>query len=334
MYDVEALIQKNDLLAFAERAGAVFKKMGKEYRSHCPLHGGKNGTAFVVWDDGGKQRWKCYTDTCGGGDLIDFIAVWQHKSFKDAVQFLGGEVVLDPAEMERLARERHERAKFERERAEKIEAARREELQREEKHLYYHQNMSQFFVDEWTRRGLDECWQGFWNLGGCADFIVNDTWHTPTLTIPIVDEHYEVLNIKHRLLNPPKPGDKYRPEKPGLGKFPYFLSYPDLGYSGDVVWVVEGEIKSMVTASITPDSSWQFVGVPGMSQYGGLTERLFGKNVVVVADPNAEKEAGDFCKKVNGRFVELPEKVDDLIVAHGYDGDWLRGIERQARRIK
>jgi len=71
-----------------------------------------------------------------------------------------------------------------------------------------------------------------------------------------------------------------------------------------------------------------------MSQYGGLVDKLFGKNVVVVADPNAEVEAGEFAKKVNGRMVELPEKIDDLIVAHGYDGDWLRGIERQARRVK
>lgn len=333
-YNVEELIARNDLVAFAERAGAKFRKMGREYRSHCPIHGGQNPTGFVVWDDGGKQRWKCYTDSCGFGDLLDFIQMWQKKTFKDAVQFLGGDTFFDPEEMRRLADERHQRAVREREAAQKVEDARRKELQAEEKHLFYHNNMTQYFVDEWIKRGLDECWQGYWSLGGCPDFVVNGDWHTPTLTIPIVDEHYEVLNIKHRLLNPPKPGDKYRPEKTGLGKFPYFLSFPELGYGGDVVWVVEGEVKSMVSASITPDSGWQYIGVPGMSQYGGLTEKLFGKNVVVVADPNAEKEAGEFCKKVNGRFVELPEKIDDLIVAHGYDGDWLRGIERQARRIK
>lgn len=333
-YDLEKLIARNDLVEFAERAGAKFKKMGKELRSHCPLHGGKNGTAFVVWDDGGKQRWRCYTDTCGQGDLIDFVQKWQNKNFNDAILFLGGDTILDPVEMERLARERHERAIRQREAAQKIEEARRSELQSEQKHLFYHNNMTQYFVDEWTRRGLNECWQGFWNLGGCPDFVVNVNWHTPTLTIPIVDEKYEVLNIKHRLLNPPNPNDRYRPECSGLGKFPYFLSYPDLGYGGEVVWVIEGEVKSMVSASITPDATWQYIGVPGMSQYGGLVDKLFGKNVVVVSDPNAEKEAGEFCKKVNGRFVELPEKIDDLIVAHGYDGDWLRGIERQARRVK
>lgn len=335
LYNVEELIQKNDLLGFAERAGASFKRVGGEYRSHCPLHGGKNGSGFAVWMEEGKQKWKCFTDTCGQGDILDFIQVWQNKSFKDAVQFLGGEVVSDPFEMERLARERHERAVIEREKAQKAEEARRRELQQEQKHLYYHQHMNQFFIDQWNTRGLNECWQGFWNLGGCEDFVVNGNWHTPTLTIPVVDEHYEVLNIKHRLLNPPKPGDKYRPEKTGLGKFPYFLAYPDLGYDkGSVDWVVEGEVKSMVSATITPDAGWQFHGVPGMSQFGGLFDKLKGKNVIVVADPGAEEEAGKFAKSVKGRMIELNGKIDDLIVAHGYDGDWLRSMERQARRVK
>jgi hypothetical protein len=334
-YNVEELISRNDLVAFAERAGAKFKKMGKEYRSHCPIHGGQNGTAFVVWDDGGKQKWRCYTDVCGFGDIIDFIKVWQKKNFVDAVRFLGGDTFFDPEEMKRLADERHQRAVREREAAQKIEEARRKELRSEEKHLFYHNNMTQFFVDEWLKRGLDESWQGFWNLGGCPDFVVNDTWHTPTLTIPIVDEQFEVLNIKHRLLNPPKPGDKYRPERPGLGKFPYFMAYPDLGYDkGDVYWILEGEIKAAVTATITPESGWQFIGVPGKSQYTELVGKLNGKNVIVVPDPDAGKETAEFCRAVNARYIRLPGKVDDMVVEHGYDGDWLRGIEKQARRLK
>src|SRR5512139_2478802 len=179
-YNIEELIARNDLVAFAERAGAKFKKMGNVLRSHCPLHGGQNGTAFAVYEEGGKQKWICFTDTCGQGDVIDFIAAWQHKTTKDAILFLGGEVSSDPFEMERLARERHERAVADRQRAEQIEKERRAELQREEKHLFYHNNMSQFFIDQWVHRGLSEEWQGFWNLGGCPDFVVNENWHTPT----------------------------------------------------------------------------------------------------------------------------------------------------------
>jgi hypothetical protein len=159
-------------------------------------------------------------------------------------------------------------------------------------------------------------------------------YHTPTLTIPIMAKDYSVLNIKHRLMNPPKVNDKYRPEREGLGAFPSFLAYPDLGYDGSVIWVIEGEIKSMVTATITPESTWQYIGVPGKSQFGKLTSELVGKNVIVVPDPGAESEAAQFCRAINGRYLKLPDKIDDLINANGYDGDWLKSVEKQTRRIK
>lgn len=331
--NIDAVILNTDLVELVARAGGIPKKHGSEHRTPCPIHGGDNPTGFAIYQEDGKQKWICYTRNCGNGDAIDFVKVWQQKSFKEAVEFLGGDVISDPFEMERMAKERHEKAVREREAAQQKEDARRKELQLEQKHLYYHDHMSDFFIEQWLKRGLDESWQGFFCLGGCDDFIINDGWHTPTLTIPIKDEKYEILNIKHRLLNPQTPKDKYRPEKPGLGQFPYFLSYPEMGYGGSVVWVLEGEIKSMVAASINPNSEWQYIGVPGLSQYKGLADKLFGKNVVVVADPGAEIEVASFCKAVNGRFIELPDKVDDLIVAHGYDGDWLKAMEKQARRL-
>jgi hypothetical protein len=334
MYNIELLLANNDLLDFAERAGAQFHKTGGEFRSHCPLHGGKNPNAFAVWMEDGKQKWMCFTRGCGMGDLIDFVVVWQQKTFKDAMQFLGGEVINDPAEMERLARERHERAVRYKREAQELEEARRKELQAEEKHLQYHGMLNDYFTNEWAKRGLDESWQNYFCLGGCPDFMIDGGYHTPTLTIPILNESNEVLNIKHRLLNPKNPSDKYRPERSGLGPFPYFLAYPNMGYCGEVIWVIEGEVKAMVTSTINPDEKWTYIGVPGMSQYKGLIDKLKGKNVVAVADPNAESEVFEFCKGVGGRMIQLPEKVDDLIVAHGYDGDWLRSMERQARRVK
>jgi hypothetical protein len=336
LYNIEALLSKNDLVEFAERAGAKFRKTGGELRSHCPIHGGKNPNAFAVWEELGKQKWKCFTRGCGVGDVVDFIQVWQQKSFKDAVAFLGGEIIADPREMERLARERHLRAVQARKEALQQEEARRKELQAEEKHLEYHMNLKSngYFTEQWVSRGLDESWQNYFCLGGCTDFVIDGGYHTPTLTIPIMNGSNEVLNIKHRLLNPKNPKDKYRPERSGLGPFPYFLAYPNMGYDGDVVWVVEGEVKTMVLASINPEERWSYVGVPGMSQYKGLVDKLKGKNVVAVADPNAECEVAKFCKEVSGRMIQLPEKVDDLVVSHGYDGDWLRSMERQARRVR
>lgn len=330
MFDVEKILQSTDLTVLVERAGGQLNKR----HCACPLHGGDNQNGFSVFEHDGRQMWKCWTRDCGAGDAIDFVMAWQGLDFKRACEFLGGNTLGDPVEMERLARERHERAVEEHKRAEQQMEARRKELQAEQKHLYYHNHMNDFFIGEWLKRGIDEAWQGFFSVGGCEDFVINDGWHTQTLTIPIFDVNYDVLNIKHRLLNPQKPNDKYRPEKSGLGAFPPLLAFPDKGFDGAVTWVIEGEIKAMVTATITPDSDWQFIGVPGRTQYTGLVEKLFNKNVIVVPDPGAEKDAAGFCKAVHGRWLSLPGKIDDIIIEHGCDPSWLLSMERQARRVK
>lgn len=329
-FDIDAILAKADLRALVTRAGGELVRD----RSHCPLHGGHDRTGFAVYRKDGRDLWQCFSGDCGGGDAIRFVEVWQGLTFVQACKFLGGDTMLDPVEMERLARERHEKAARELQAAKEREEARRKELQAEQRHLYYHNQLNDFFVSEWLKRGLDESWQGFFCLGGCADFIVGGDWHTPTLTIPIYDENYDVLNIKHRLLKPQNPKDKYRPDRPGLGAFPPFIAFPDKGYNADLYFVIEGEIKAMVTAAITPDSEWQFIGVPGRSQYKGLVEKLKGKNVIVIPDPGAEKDAAEFCRAVGGRWLSLPEKIDDLILKQRYDREWLWTIEKQARRLK
>lgn len=330
MFNVEEILNQVDLRELVMRAGGELIKD----RCACPIHGGHDKTSFAVYEKEGRQLWQCFSSDCGGGDAIRFVEAWQGKSFKDACLFLGGQTLLDPIAMERLARERHAKAVAEREAAIAKEEARRKELQAEQKHLDYHRNMTDYFIGEWLKRGLNESWQGFFSVGSCADFVINDGWHTPTLTIPIYGVDYQVLNIKHRLLNPQNPKDKYRPEKSGLGAFPPMITFPDIGYEGNITWVIEGEIKAMVTATITPEGSWQFIGVPGRNQYKTLIEKLQGHNVIVVPDPGAEQDAYAFCKAVNGRWLTLPEKIDDLIISQQYDAQWLKAIEKQSRRVK
>lgn len=335
MFDVNSIIQSSDLRQMAEKAGTEIDNHG---RGKCPLHGGDNENAFSIFHKDGKDYWKCFTGgDCGGGDVITFVQKWQGLNFKDACAFLGGDVASDPVAIADSARIRHEAAKIETEQAKQREEARRVELNKAELHLHYHNNMKQWGVDAWMGRGLDESWQGLWSLGACDDRTImykGAEYHTPTLTIPIMAQDFSVLNIKHRLVNPPKENDKYRPEREGLGAFPPFLSFPELGYDGGVIWVIEGEIKAMVTATISPDSTWQFIGIPGKSQFGKIVGQLAGKNVIVVPDPGAETEAAQFCKAVGGRYIKLPEKIDDLINANRYDADWLKAIEKQTRRIK
>jgi hypothetical protein len=333
-FNIDAIIQSANLRQLVEQAGG---ELGNHGRCACPLHGGNDTNAFSVYHKDGRDLWKCFSGDCGGGDVIEFVQKWQGVNFRDACAFLGGDIASDPVAIQASSKARHDAAILETIAAQERQEARRKELQKSDLHLFYNQTMKQWGSDMWLARGIDESFQGLWYLGSCDDKAImykGVEYHTPTLTIPIMAQDYSVLNIKHRLINPPKVNDKYRPEREGLGAFPPFLAYPELGYCGSVVWVIEGEIKAMVTATITPDSDWQFIGVPGKSQFGKLTGQLTGKNVIVVPDPGGETEAVQFCRAVNGRYIKLPDKIDDLIVAHGYDADWLRSIERQTRRIR
>jgi hypothetical protein len=332
MFNIDEIVVKTDLSALVERAGGRPEKG----RCACPLHGGNDTSAFAIYENGGKQHWKCFSGDCGQGDVLDFVMKWQGLDFKAACEFLGGDVVSDPVAMKESAQVRHEQALQKQEAARLEVEARRKELQLAQLHLYYHEHMGDWGRAQWLSRGIDESWQRFWFLGSCDDRVIMSggmEYHTPTLTIPILDEASILLNIKHRLINPPKKNDKYRPEREGLGAFPPFLAFPELGYSAETIFVIEGEVKAMVTASITPSAEWQFIGAPGRSNYKGLEKKLFGKNVVVVPDPGAEGDAYRFCKAVKGRWFQTPAKIDDLIVAQNYGQDWLRSVERQARKV-
>lgn len=336
MINVEALILNNDLVEIVRKAGG---DLDSHNRCACPLHGGDNDTAFSVYVKDGKQLWHCWTGSCGSGDVISFVEKWKGLDFKRACEYLGVDIQSDPEEVLRLTIARAERAK-ERLEIEIAEAEKsRESLREAKKHIWYHEHMKDWARQMWLARGIDESWQGFWTLGACEDRIIRykDTeHHTPTLTIPIVGKDYELLNIKHRLLNPIKPKDKYRPEREGLGPFPPFIAFPDVMWDAPVIWIVEGEIKAMVTATITPDSSWQFVGVPGVDSFDKLPIDLFaGKQVVVVPDPGEESElkAYKFAKKIQARFVRMPEKIDDLINECQYGCDWLASVYKQSRKV-
>ncbi len=329
--NIEQIIQKTDLVDLVCKAGGEVDT--RSMRCACPIHGSHDANSFHIYTDGGKQRWKCFSGECGGGDAIDFVRVWRGWDFKRAYEFLGGDTQSDPAEMKRLADERHARALAEYEdKQRRLEAARRE-LQVAELHLRYHDNMKGWAREMWTARGLDEGMQDFWTLGACEDFTINGDYHTPTLTIPIFSEDMELLNIKHRLVNPQKPNDKYRPERSGMGAFPPLLAVPSMGYDGDVILVMEGEIKAMVTWTQVPSMDIQCIGVPGRSQFKALVDRLKGKNVIAIPDPGAEKDALDFARAVGGRYIAPPDKIDDYIISSGMTSAGMSALIKQARRV-
>lgn len=333
MFDVDTILKSADLPELVRKAGGQLLKG----RCACPLHGGDNDSGFSVYEKDGRDYWNCFSGSCGGGDAITFVEKWQGLDFKSACAFLGGDVASDPVKMQESASRRHEEALQRKREAELLVDARRKELQVAELHLHYHETMKDWAREMWITKGIPADWQGFYYLGACEDKVImfqGAEYHTPSLTIPIFDEQRNVLNIKHRLVKPPKATDKYRPEKEGLGAFPPLLAMPENGYDGGAIWVLEGEVKALVTCVYAGNTDWQFIGVPGRSQYKGLIDKLKGKNIIVVPDPGAEKDAAEFCKAVNGRWLSLPDKIDDFILANGYDGDTIRSWERQARRIR
>ncbi len=327
--NIEAVLQKTDLTELVRMSGGEPDRNG---RCACPLHGGKDTNAFHVYTDSGKQKWKCFSHDCGCGDALDFVQKWRGWDLKQSYEFLGGEQQYDPQEMKRLADERHTRAVIELEDKQRRVEAARKELQVAEKHLYYHQNMGAWAVNMWNARGLDEGLQAFFTLGGCDDFIVSEH-HTPTLTIPIFSEENELLNIKHRLVNPKNPKDKYRPETHGLGAFPPLLAIPAMGYDGELIVVVEGEIKAMVTWAKLPAFDFQVIGVGGKNAFKPLAEKLFGKRVIVIPDPGGEKEAMELARIIGGRIFTAPDKIDDYLLQTKMTSDNFYQALRQARKV-
>jgi hypothetical protein len=330
MFNPDVIIQSANLRQLVEQAGGEVDNHG---RCACPLHGGQNTNAFSVFHKDGKDYWKCHSGDCGGGDVIDFVRVWQGMNFKDACAFLHGDVISDPIALEKSAAERLEKAKAEHEETRLKVEARRHELQAAQKHLFYHEQRKQWARDMWTGRGLDEGLQDFFTLGACESFSISADYSTPTLTIPILDEDRLLLNIKHRLIKPLKANDKYRPETSGLGAFPPLLAIPEMGYDGDLIIVVEGEIKAMVTWARLDVSDYQVIGVSGKNSFMRVADQLAGKKVLVIPDPQGEKEAYQLARKVSGRVLEVPNKIDDFLIATNMTSDNFYSLIRQARKV-
>lgn len=330
--NIEAVKQSVDLVSLVEKAGSQLKQHGNEWRGSCPLHGGNNPTSFVVYDD---RHWTCFSGDCGNGDVLDFVMKWKGITLSEAYRFLGGQDKVDPLEVARLAEERVKRATAEME-AKMVEyQALLDDLKQTQKWLQYVAQLENTPRAQqlWKMRGLPESFQSYWQLGYCPDFTVNSDngkWHTDTLTIPVFDKGWAPLNIRHRLINPYNPKDKYRPDRPGLKAQP-FLCDPDLGFDCERVLVVEGEIKSMVTYITLDSTKWQVIGIPGKNTKIG--EKLLYKDVFICLDPDAREEARDLARITRGRILDLPDKIDDMIIGGEIDKLSLQNLIRSSRKI-
>lgn len=288
-----------------------------EWRGCCPLHNGSDETAFVIFKDGGKERWKCFSGDCGSGDIVDFYKILKGCDFLTAYKELGGDTQPDPQEAARIMLERSKRA--EKELEEKIKQAQEalEDLRKTQSWLRYNENLETNPDARriWRSKGIPDNWQDIFQLGYNPSFRVavsDGYWTTPTITIPIFDAGRELINVRHRLLNPFKPTDKYRPDRPGLQSAP-FMCDPDEGWELDHVLVCEGEIKAAVTYITLDSPKWQVIGIPGKTWKGNLIEKLKGHQVWICLDPDATDKAKELAKETKGRIIRMPIKIDDAI---------------------
>ena len=333
--NIDAIIQKTDLIELAERDGAQFTKHATGWHSACPLHHGDNKTAFSVWFEDGKQKWHCFTRDCGGGDVLDYVMVRDRVDLKRACEILGGndpmtqDEILKAAEERRIRAEAHEEKK----RAEYKQAL--AELWAAKAWERYYQNLdtSLFARKIWQDKGIPDDWQDLWKLGYCPEFTYysNDTkYKSPSLTIPIFTEDYTPANIRHRILHPHDPKDKYRPDRPGLKALP-FLADIEHG-ANECNLIVEGEIKAMVSYIWLDSVKWQVYGIPGKSNYREICEKLKGRRVWVLFDPDAVEQAQDAARIIGGaRIVDISEKIDDALNRGYLDTNEFRRLLRMAK---
>lgn len=333
MLDIDSI----NLIDLVDQAGGNLKQVSGEWRGRCVLHNGDNSTAFSVHKSGdGRYRWNCFTRTeCGGGDAVDFMMKWRNCDFKTAVQYLGGDTKQDPVEVAQLAAARAMRV--EQSLKEQIEIAQRalEDLQSARRWLEYHENLDTYpeTRELWARRGIPQVYQDYWQFGYSPSYRAmtkNGLLSTPTLTIPIYDKGWEILNIRHRLLNPLNPQDKYRPERSGLPAHP-FMCDPDVGYDCERILILEGEIKAAVTYITMDDPKLQMIGIPGKKITNDLHEKLTGQSIWICLDPDAQEEADKLGKQLHARIITFPFKIDDGILKHGLSRQAIQKAMRYGR---
>ena len=319
MYDLERIRSDNDLIKIAEQAGADFHRAGAEWRSNCPIHGGDNKDAFAVYMDAGTQYYKCFTRSeCGAGDVITFVQKWQGMDFNQACEWLGGDKNVDPVVLAKSIEEKAQRQIKELEIAHAKTESLLKELRQAESWLKYNQSLQADRTKQalWEVEGIPIEWQNYWSLGYCSTFSImtqDGRYETPTMTIPIfTGTNWDLQNIKHRLINPYKPNDKYRPERPGLQASPFFCS-PDDMFDTERIIIVEGEKKAMVTYLTLEDNDYQVIGLPGKNQWRNIVNKFHGQSAYVWLDPDAYSDALEFSKLIGARLININMKVDDAI---------------------
>lgn len=339
-----AIVLPSPLLELAEKISYVTQVGRDKYSSSCPECGGSvhpNGEfpdRFTIFlhskTTGGPLGWcrACgYTWVPGKGKGHD----WQP----------------DPATQARWLAEREQ---AEHKRLSEVEHA-LWLLRHERIWLQYHEALNEEARALYKKRGIvDDFFLDYWKLGYCQEFTVNYTegaewksYSSDTLSIPVFDTGGEVISLRHRLLHSQRPQDRYRPGFKGLPAAPFICDY-ERELKGPLL-LVEGEFKAMVSYICIDDPDLHVAGLPGKSPGDDLLAKFANcEPVYLLLDPDAyeisikERQNGQ-CQTAAQRishalgmelvrWIRVPDKVDDMIVAGSLGKQNLRALVRGARK--
>lgn len=343
MIDIAGIKSRVDLVTLVELAGGQPDKNGTGWRCACPIHHGDNPTGFRIYNQENGLRWKCFSGKCGGGDSIAFVMAWQGIEFGAACKYLSGENGIDTESMVRIAEQRAEWLveKLQDDILQAQEAIR--QLQEARRWVAYQDELKndEGAIRLWMAAGIPREWQYIWQVGYSADYRYWDSKlkqeaHSPSMTIPMFSAGWKCGNIRHRLLQPINPVDKYRPEYSGIPAEP-FVSDPDMALGqGSELIICEGEKKAMVTYLTLDRPGVQVIGIPGktyrgVEKYGADVEQVY-----ICLDPDAQHEANIMAGLFGdrARVIDLPYKIDDLVVQYGMDKFDIQNLLRTARRTR
>jgi len=348
-YVVDRIKQTTDLRDLVVRdIGAPMGVSGEDYIWCCPFPDHNEDTPSFKVD---RKRYRCFGRCGRHGDIFDWRKEWHKEEFVDALRYLNnGE--LPPMPSPELARRMAEdRAKkVEEELSKKIEDAKiaLDELRRAQAWVKYHDMLDEASARIWEDRGVNIDWVNFWQLGYCPDYQLSKKvdgrwevyWHSPSLVIPVRDYGWDVVNVKHRLIDEPPDGSRYRQEKCGIPASP-FICIPEID-KGPLL-LLEGEIKSMVTCLTLDSDRLQIAGLPAVEP----EERIFGifrdhEPIYLCLDPDAyygkdEKSispvdrAANLLGRSRVRIIHIPMKIDDAILAGALSGEGIKRLMRMAR---
>lgn len=347
MIDTVALtasINLHDLIAAqAEEAGSN--------RMWCPFcqdgtSQGHNSPAMVVT----KDHYKCFG--CGeGGDAIDFVIRRDGVDFLEACRRLGWDGgQLDHTEIARRMGLAAQRSQAEQARRAAELDALLAAYSAEEIWAAYNRRLSEDNRRWWENRGVPREWQDYLQLGYIQDRQYrgrDGVFISSAYTIPYFHNvggrrHFET--IQYRLDNPERPSDRYRFER-GL-KATWYHTTPSETMKPRVI-ICEGAVKAMVTRIYSEVKDTSILAIPSKETHSNIADSVRDAERVYIAldpdcwtkptnAPNDWKPAPVKLARMIGpaaRILELPEKIDDLILKCNVGKGWLQRTLQQAVKL-